>query len=474
MTDKSTLIQPDRGQPAIGLHLVNKAGFPDWLRTLSAGQRAAIKAQKFEGGGYETAIVPDGSNDSGTWFAVGGVADPAQLSSWCLAKLAEILPAGVYRLAQGSPGQKEPGRALHGWQTAQYKFTRYLSDAPADATRVLLTKDVAAIEPARAEAEAVMLVRDLVNTPAEDMGPAALEAEAARLAKVHGAHLKVAHGDALERGFPLVHAVGRAAARSHAPRMIELEWGDPAHPRIAIVGKGVCFDSGGLDIKPSSGMLLMKKDMGGAAHALALAGLVMGAGLKVRLHLLVPAVENAIAGNAMRPGDVFRARGSDTASGLSVEITNTDAEGRLVLADALVRACEEKPEFVLDFATLTGAARVALGPDLPAMFARRDETAQALLDAGLARDDAVWRLPLPDAYREWLKSDIADLQNSPPGGFAGASVAALFLDRFVAEGVDWAHFDTFAWRPVGKPGRPRGGEALGLRAAWGMLQARYG
>ena len=470
MTDKSALIQPDRGQQATALHLVNKAGFADWVRALSAGQRAALEAQKFEGGGYETAIVPDGDH----WFAVGGVADPAQLSSWCLAKLAEVLPEGVYRMAQGSPSQNGPGRAIHGWQTAQYKFARYLSDAPTDASRVLLTKDVGAIEPARAEAEAVMLVRDLVNTPAEDMGPAALEAEAARLAKLHGAHLKVAHGDALERGFPLVHAVGRAAARSHAPRMIELEWGDSAHPRIAIVGKGVCFDSGGLDIKPSSGMLLMKKDMGGAAHALALAGLVMGAGLKVRLHLLVPAVENAIAGNAMRPGDVFRARGSDTASGLSVEITNTDAEGRLVLADALVRACEEKPEFVIDFATLTGAARVALGPDLPAMFARRDETAQALLDAGLARDDAVWRLPLPDAYREWLKSDVADLQNSPANGFAGASVAALFLDRFVAEGVDWAHFDTFAWRPVSKPGRPKGGEALGLRAAWGMLQARYG
>ena len=470
MTDKSALIQPDRGQPATALHLVNKAGFADWLRTLSAGQRAAIEAQKFEGGGYETAVVPDGDG----WFAVGGVADPAQLSSWCLARLAEVLPQGVYRMVQGQACQKDPGKALHGWQTAQYKFARYLSDAPVDANRVLLTKDVAAIGPACAEAEAVMLVRDLVNTPAEDMGPAALEAEAARLAKLHGAHLKVAHGDALERGFPLVHAVGRAAARSHAPRMIELEWGDPAHPRIAIVGKGVCFDSGGLDIKPSAGMLLMKKDMGGAAHALALAGLVMGAGLKVRLHLLIPAVENAIAGNAMRPGDVFRARGSDTASGRSVEITNTDAEGRLVLADALVRACEEKPEFVLDFATLTGAARVALGPDLPAMFARRDDTAQALLDAGLARDDAVWRLPLPDAYREWLKSDIADMQNAPANGFAGASVAALFLDRFVAEGVDWAHFDTFAWRPVGKPGRPRGGEALGLRAAWGMLQARYG
>jgi leucyl aminopeptidase len=216
-------------------------------------------------------------------------------------------------------------------------------------------------------------------------------------------------------------------------------------------------------------MLLMKKDMGGAAHALALAGLVMGAGLKVRLHLLVPAVENAIAGNAFRPGDVLRSR-----QGLTVEITNTDAEGRLILGDALTRASEEKPDLVVDFATLTGAARVALGPDLPALMTRRDETAEALAAAGKAHDDEVWRLPLPDSYREWLKSDIADLNNSPANGFAGASVAGLFLDRFVGEGIDWAHFDTFAWRPAAKPGRPKGGAALGLRAAWHMLQARYG
>jgi leucyl aminopeptidase len=266
----------------------------------------------------------------------------------------------------------------------------------------------------------------------------------------------------------MVHMVGRAAARSHAPRMIELEWGDPSHPRLAVIGKGVCFDSGGLDIKPSSGMLLMKKDMGGAAHALALAGLIMDANLPVRLHLLIPAVENAVAGNAFRPGDVLKSR-----AGISVEIGNTDAEGRLILGDALARAGEEKPELVLDFATLTGAARVAVGPDLPALFARRDETAQALIEAGLAADDPCWRLPLHDGYREYLKSDIADINNAGSSGFAGASTAALFLDRFVPKDVDWAHFDTFAWRPVSKPGRPKGGDALGLRAAWRMLQARY-
>jgi leucyl aminopeptidase len=306
------------------------------------------------------------------------------------------------------------------------------------------------------------------------MGPEAIEAEVRALAKGHsggraGAEVTVTAGDALLKGYPMIHAVGRAAARSHAPRLVEMTWGDPKAPRIAIVGKGVCFDSGGLDIKPSAGMLLMKKDMGGAAHALALAGLVIGAGLKVRLHLLIPAVENAVSGNAFRPGDVLASR-----EGLTVEVTNTDAEGRLVLADALAKAAEDKPKLILDFATLTGAARVALGPDLPGLMARRDETAAGLVEAGLAHDDPVWRLPLHEGYREYLKSDIAEVVNSHSNGFAGASVAGLFLDRFVPEGVDWAHFDTFAWRPVAKPGRPKGGEALGLRAAWHYLRHRYG
>lgn len=460
MTDRHALIQPDRGQQAIALHLVDKTTLPEFLKRLNAGQRAALAAQKFEGGGYEHAIVPDGEG----WFVVSGVANVENLSSWCLAKLADVLPAGTYRRAGG-----QPGKAMHGWMTGQYRFDRYRKDAKEPEPRILLTKDVAQIDRAVAEATAVMMVRDLVNTPAEDMGPMQIEAEARALARKHGAELHVVTGDALERDYPMVHAVGRAAARSHAPRLLEMEWGEPAHPRVAIVGKGVCFDSGGLDIKPSSGMALMKKDMGGAAHALALAGLVMGAGLKVRLHVLVPAVENAISGNAFRPGDVLRAR-----NGLSVEVTNTDAEGRLVLGDALTRACEAKPQLLIDFATLTGAARVALGPDLPAMFARTDATAQDLLVAGIERDDPCWRLPLHEGYREYLKSDVADLQNSPANGFAGASVAALFLDRFVGEGVDWAHFDTFAWRPVARPGRPKGGDALGLRAAWGLLQARYG
>lgn len=460
MSSKHELIQPDRGQQATAIHLVNKAGFSDFAKGLSAQQRAALCGQKFVGGGYQVAIVPDGDG----WFAVGGVSEPAALSSWCLARLAEELPAGTYRFAEGTPGA-----ALHGWQTAQYRFTRYREEKDPQGPRVLLTKDAKAIEPALAEARAVALVRDLVNTPAEDMGPAALEVEAEALAKAHGAQLVVTRGEALEREYPMVHAVGRAAGRSHAPRMLHLMWGSEKDPVLALVGKGVCFDSGGLDIKPAAGMLLMKKDMGGAAHALALAGLVMGAGLKVRLHCLVPAVENAIAGNAFRPGDVLRSR-----KGLTVEIGNTDAEGRLVLADALARASEENPELVIDFATLTGAARVALGPDLPALMARQDATAEALLAAGLAHDDACWRLPLPEAYTEWLKSDIADTGNAHANAFAGASVAGLFLDKFVGDSIDWAHFDTFAWRPSAKPGRPKGGDALGLRAAWHMVRERFG
>ena len=319
-----------------------------------------------------------------------------------------------------------------------------------------------------AEALAEMKVRDLVNTPAEDMGPAALESEIEALAKAHGAQVKVTRGDELETGYPMVHAVGRAAARHHAPRIMHLTWGSDSAPVLAIVGKGVCIESGGLDIKPAAGMRLMKKDMGGAAHAIALAGLVMAANLPVRLHLLVPAVENAIAGSAFRPGDVLASR-----KGLSVEIHNTDAEGRLILGDALTRASEEKPDLIIDFATLTGAARIALGPDYAAMMARRDKTANALIEAGRTNDDEPWRLPLPEAYREYLASDVADMTNAHSNPYAGASVAGLFLDRFVGEGIDWVHFDTFAWRPFPKPGRAKGGTAYGLRASWRMLKERY-
>jgi leucyl aminopeptidase len=263
--------------------------------------------------------------------------------------------------------------------------------------------------------------------------------------------------------------VGGAASRERAPRLIEMEWGNPGHPRIAIIGKGVCFDSGGLDLKPAGWMRLMKKDMGGAAHALALAGLIAAERLPVRLHLLIPAVENAVAGNALRPGDIVKSR-----QGLQVEIDNTDAEGRLILADALTKASESQPELIIDFATLTGAARTALGPDLPALFSNDDQFADQLAAAGKEITDPMWRMPLWDAYDEMLKSDIADLANAAGGSpMAGAIVAAMFLKRFVPKDTPWAHFDTYAWRDAAKPGRPKGGDALGLRAAFSAVTARY-
>ncbi len=455
----SSLLQPDRGQPATTIALVDKAGIDDWLKMLPARSRDLIAAQGFKGESSSLAILP---GEGGAWSAVLGVADVGTLLGWCLAKAAESLPEGIYRLAGSAPGP-----AILGWLLGQYSFDRY-KKGNGKGPRVLLTGEPPAIDAAIREAEATFLVRDMVNTPAADMGPRDLEAEAARITKAHDAKLHVTKGHELETGYPMIHAVGMAADKRHAPRLIELEWGNPKHPRVAIVGKGVCFDSGGLDIKPASGMRLMKKDMGGAAHALALAQLVMAARLPVRLHLLIPAVENAIAGNAFRPGDVLTSR-----KGLTVEVANTDAEGRLVLADALARAAEDAPVLIVDFATLTGAARIALGPDLPATFSNDDALADAALAAGIARDDPLWRMPLHDSYDEMLKSDIADLNNAPDGGFAGAVTAALFLQKFVPVGTPWLHLDTFAWRPAAKPGRPKGGDALGLRAVWGMLQARY-
>jgi len=458
--DPTSLLQPDRGQSARTIHVVAKEGFADWRSAQPARIRAALDAARIDGKPGTSAILPGEDGDD---WSVLLCAAKIPLGIWDLAKLAESLPDGSYRIEGASAGA-----ALLGWALGQHAFTRY---KPADRTpgRVLLTTEPARIAEAVGLARATATVRDLVNTAAADLGPAELEAEARTLAEAHGATLAVTKGAALVSCYPMIHTVGQAAAQGREPRLIELEWGNPAHPRIAVVGKGVCFDSGGLDIKPSSGMRLMKKDMGGAAHALALARLIMDAHLPVRLHLLIPAVENSIAGNAFRPGDVLATR-----KGVTVENTNTDAEGRLILGDALTRAGENAPELILDFATLTGAARVALGPDLPATFVNDDALADALLAAGVASEDPLWRMPLWDGYDEMLASDIADMVNAPDGGFAGAVTAALFLRRFVPEGTAWAHFDTFAWRPSSKPGRPKGGEALGLRATWGMLRARYG
>lgn len=456
MTDFAPLLQPDRGQSARTITLLTPDTFETWLNRQSAATRALATAQRFTAKPGAHVLIPDGDGIA----VVAGVADPA--SPWALAKLAEGLPEGIYRL----DGVEVGANAL-GWLLGQYRFTRYRKAEDA-APRVLLTRDVVHRDEVIRIAAATAQVRDLVNSGAGDLGPAELEAEAQTLARAHHADIAVTSGEALACDYPMIHAVGQAATRERAPRLIELHWGDPSHPRIAIVGKGVCFDTGGLDIKPSAGMRLMKKDMGGAAHALALAGLVMAAKLPVRLHLLIPAVENAVSGASFRPGDVLKTR-----KGLTVENTNTDAEGRLILGDALTRAGEETPELILDFATLTGAARVALGPDLPPLFTDDEALATDLLAAGAAEDDPVWRLPLWDGYDDMLKSDIADMVNAPDGGFAGAITAALFLRRFVPKGTAWAHLDVFAWRPSAKPGRPKGGDAYALRAAYRMLKERY-
>jgi leucyl aminopeptidase len=460
MTDLKTLLKPDQGQPATPLQLVDKNGFDAWLKRQPRRIQQAAAAQGFKGEGFQLAILP-GERDE--WSAALGVANVDELSPWCLARAAESLPEGSYRVAG-----RGPGPAILGWLLGQYRFDRYRQDKKGLGPRVLLTDEPARIDETVLVAESTFLVRDLVNTPAGDLGPAELAAAAEALAGDCGAKVCIAAGKALEEGYPMVAAVGAAAAPGREPRLIELEHGDRRHPRLAIVGKGVCFDSGGLDLKPASGMRLMKKDMGGAAHALALARLIVRCRLPVRLHLLIPAVENAVSGAAFRPGDILRSR-----KGLSVEIGNTDAEGRLILADALTRAGEAEPELILDFATLTGAARVALGPDLPALFANDDALADDLLAAGGAVSDPLWRMPLWTHYDEMLASDVADVGNMAEAPLAGAVTAALFLQKFVPEGTPWAHLDTFAWRPAAKPGRPKGGDALGLRAAWHMLQKRY-
>ncbi|MEK9725322.1 MAG: leucyl aminopeptidase family protein, partial [Rhodospirillaceae bacterium] len=312
------------------------------------------------------------------------------------------------------------------------------------------------------------LIRDLINTPAVDMGPDGLAAAAAKVAKAHRARIKVIVGnDLLKKNYPAVHAVGRAHDR--APRLIDITWGNARAPKVTLVGKGVCFDTGGLDIKSAAGMRLMKKDMGGAAHVLGAAAWIMAAKLKVRLRVLIPAVENSIAGNAMRPGDVVPTR-----KGLTIEIGNTDAEGRVILSDALAEAAIEKPELIVDFATLTGAARVALGPELPALFCTDDRLADDLLAAGTAATDPFWRMPLWAGYDRLVDGKVADVNNAPEGGHGGAITAALFLQRFVEPDVPWAHIDLMAWNGSNRPGRPEGGEAMGLRALCGMLANRYG
>ena len=430
-----------------------------WLKAQPPEVKAWVDSLRFTAKAGRHCLLP-GADGALARVLVG--VDPAD-GPYAYAGLPAVLPMGRYRLeaVDGSAGLRgQANEAALGWALGSYAFGRYRK--PREFASLAWPKGVDRGAVART-AQATRLVRDLINTPAGDMGPGELAAAARRLAKAHGARLSVIVGDALlKHNYPAVHAVGRASEK--APRLIDLRWGKKG-PKVTLVGKGVCFDSGGLDLKTAAGMKLMKKDMGGAAHVLGLAAMVMDAGLPLRLRVLVPAVENSVAGNAFRPLDVLKTR-----KGLTVEVGNTDAEGRLILSDALAEACRDKPDLLIDFATLTGAARVALGTGLPALFCNDEALAQGLLAEGLAQHDPLWRLPLHQPYRKGLESQVADLNNISDAPFGGAITAALFLEAFVAAGVPWAHFDLMAWNLRAGPGRPQGGEAMGLRAAYGAIE----
>ena len=444
---------------AIPIHLVTAASWGAVADGIAPAARIYAETTGFDGEDGSLALLP--GPDGAVASVLFGI-DPAGPDPFASARLAMALPAGIYRFVE--PPSDGAAAAL-GFALATYRFERY-RERPAKAVRLALPEGVDGVEVTRI-AEAVRMGRDLVNTPANDLGPDGIEEAARRLAERHGADVQVTVGeDLLDANLPMIHAVGRAAER--APRLIDISWGEEGAPLVALVGKGVAFDTGGLDIKPSSAMLLMKKDMGGAAAALAAADMIMGAGLRLRLRLLIPAVENAISSASFRPGDVLRSR-----KGLSVEIGNTDAEGRLILADALTLADEDGPELVVDFATLTGAARVALGPELPPFFTADEGLAADVARIGQEIHDPVWRLPLWQPYRKMLDSKIADTNNVSSGGMAGSITAALFLSRFVTAAKAHLHFDIYGWNLSARPGRPEGGEVQAARLVYGLLKERY-
>jgi leucyl aminopeptidase len=441
---------------ATPVHAVTAAKAKTWLaRQKHAG---LVTASGFAGAAGSLAALPDTKGGIAAWVL--GLGDGHDV--FALAAAAEKLPVGTYKLGD-VPGSVGGANAALAWLMGGYSFDRYRKAKPSGA-KLVLPPGVDGAEISRI-AENLFLARDLINTPANDMGPAELEAAARACAKKHGAKVSVVSGAALAKNYPLIAAVGQGSAR--APRLIELTWGKG--PLVALVGKGVCFDSGGYDLKPSAAMQTMKKDMGGAATVLAVAGMVMGAKLKLRLRVLIPAVENSVSGTAMRPGDIFKSR-----KGLTVEIGNTDAEGRLVLADALADADAEKPELLIDIATLTGAARAATGMELPPFFTDDEKLASDLSRHGIATNDPLWRLPLWRGYENTLTSRVADLNNHPAYNYAGAITAALFLNRFVEKTGSWAHLDIPAWIDRPRPGRPIGGEANSARALYALLKERYG
>ncbi|WP_323767305.1 leucyl aminopeptidase family protein [Antarctobacter sp.] len=445
--------------PALPLHLIEPDGLEIWLDGQDARVRAWVKASGFTGALNTALMVPGADGTPEAALAGYGTAAQRARQRFVLAGALPGLAPGTYRIASGLPDDCAETESL-GWLLAGYRFTRYVADS--DVTKLLVAPE--GVDATRIEtlAEAEGLTRDLVNTPTSDLGPEELEAVARDLAQRFGASIEVITGDALlERNFPMIHAVGRAA--EHAPRLIDLRWGD-AGPTLTLVGKGVCFDTGGLNLKPGASMGLMKKDMGGAANTLGLAQMIMALGLPVRLRLLIPAVENSVAGNSFRPGDILTSR-----KGLTVEINNTDAEGRLVLADALAYADEETPDLMISMATLTGAARVAVGPDLAPFYTDAEDFAAALSQAAPGAADPVWRMPFHDPYEAMIEPGIADLDNAPSGGFAGSITAALFLRRFTGQAARYAHFDIYAWQPAAAPGRSKGGLMQGPRAILAAL-----
>jgi leucyl aminopeptidase len=449
----------------VSLHLLSETQFPVWIATQGPATQSWLKHQQFKPERGRWLAVPDASGGISCIAAgLGQTMPDASAMHWLAAALADKLPAGDYQLA--TPLLHHATQFAVGWGVGGYLFGRYRSGRSTERARLQMPPGVDRNAVAAAVSSNA-LARNLINTPANDMGPAELEAAALAVAESCGGILQVTQGEALTAQFPLVAAVGQGSSR--APRLLDLHFQRPNAPQVILVGKGVCFDTGGLDIKPSAGMLLMKKDMGGAAVALATAQLLRQLNVPIDLRVLIPAVENSVDGNSFRPGDVWRSR-----KGLTVEITNTDAEGRLVLADALTAAAERTPDLIIDFATLTGAARVALGPELPPVFGGDTELVNALVLCGTACADPLWSLPLWDGYEEDLSSRIADLNNAPAGGMAGAITGALFLRRFVTDPKRWLHLDIYGWNAKDRPGRPVGAEAHGVRAVAAFLQQRYG
>lgn len=457
---------PDANTASIPLHLLYEEDFEQWRGAQDEAARNWAATNGFKAERHKLLLLPGPKGRPIAVVAGLGKRNPREeVSGWAAAAIADRLPDGHYHLAQAL----EPRVATQfatGWAYGQYRFERYRRGGPQRSVQLRLPEGADAAEVERLRA-ATTLARDLVNTPANDMTPEALAHAAVDVARRYGARYRVVIGDdLLKERLPAVHAVGRAAAV--APRLVDIEWGDASRPKVTLVGKGVCFDTGGLDIKPGASMLLMKKDMGGAAVALALAQVIMDAKLPVRLRVILPLVENAISGNAFRPGDVLGTR-----KGLTVEVGNTDAEGRLILCDALALADEEQPDLLIDTATLTGAARVALGPELPALFSTDDALADEVLRAGTAESDPLWRMPLWTGYDDELSSKIADMNNVSTSGFSGAIFAALFLRRFVSAARVWLHIDLYAWNGKERPGRPVGAEPQTVRALYAFLKQRY-